>query len=139
MSKDNQSKKFAIGAVLAGIFGYLAGILTAPKSGKQTRQDIQDKTSQAVRQAEEQLKRAQNELDELLQKGQKLRRDIPKQAEADWAKAARSASEAKDKIVGILTDLRSGVGDNEDLEKAIKDANDAVSHLKDYLSRDKKA
>lgn len=137
-SNENQAKKFALGALIAGLFGYLAGILTAPKSGKETRRDIQDKTSQAVAEAEKQLKRAQDELDELLKRGQRLKRDIPKQAEADWAKATEAAGEAKDRVVEILSALRNGAGDNEDLEKAVKDANDAVTHLKDYLSRGKK-
>ncbi|MEO9179762.1 MAG: hypothetical protein ABI221_02675, partial [Candidatus Saccharimonadales bacterium] len=80
----------------------------------------------------------QDELDDLLKRGQRLKQDIPKQAEADWSKATQAAGEAKDKVVEILTALRNGAGDNEDLEKAVKDANDAVSHLKDYLSRGKK-
>ncbi|MCA1806602.1 MAG: YtxH domain-containing protein, partial [Actinobacteria bacterium] len=38
----NKSGKFAIGAVFAAAAGYVTGILTAPKSGKETRKDIHD-------------------------------------------------------------------------------------------------
>jgi gas vesicle protein len=34
--------KFAIGALLGAAAGFVAGILTAPKSGKETREDIKD-------------------------------------------------------------------------------------------------
>lgn len=42
MSKN----KFAIGALIGAAAGLVAGILTAPKSGKETRQDIADKTGE---------------------------------------------------------------------------------------------
>ncbi len=35
--------KFALGAVVAAAAGFVAGILTAPKSGKETRDEIKDK------------------------------------------------------------------------------------------------
>lgn len=34
--------KFAIGALLGAAAGFVAGILTAPKSGKETREDLKD-------------------------------------------------------------------------------------------------
>jgi gas vesicle protein len=49
MSK--KTKRFAIGALIVGAVGYVAGILTAPKSGKETRADIsqmRDKTNEAI-------------------------------------------------------------------------------------------
>ncbi len=39
MKKDN-GKKIAIGTAIGLAAGYVTGILTAPKSGKETRQDI---------------------------------------------------------------------------------------------------
>ena len=36
------TKKVLIGTALGLAAGYVAGILTAPKSGKETRQDIKD-------------------------------------------------------------------------------------------------
>jgi len=41
MSKDT-GKKVALGALIAASVGYVAGVLTAPKSGKETRQDIKN-------------------------------------------------------------------------------------------------
>ncbi|MEO7364397.1 MAG: YtxH domain-containing protein [Candidatus Saccharimonadales bacterium] len=52
--KDTTSKttkKLAIGAAIAGAAGYLAGVLTAPKSGKATRDDIKDATQRGISEA----------------------------------------------------------------------------------------
>ena len=43
MSKDSTGKKVAVGAVVAAAAGFVAGILTAPKSGKETREEVVDK------------------------------------------------------------------------------------------------
>jgi len=39
--------KFGLVAAGAAVAGYVAGILTAPKSGKETRKDIKDKAGEA--------------------------------------------------------------------------------------------
>ena len=45
MSKDN-GKKFLLGAALGAMAGAVAGILFAPKSGKETRKIIVDKAKE---------------------------------------------------------------------------------------------
>ncbi len=42
----------------AAVAGFTAGILMAPKSGKETRQDIKDKTSSMKSKADKQVKQA---------------------------------------------------------------------------------
>ena len=46
--------------------GYLAGILTAPKSGKETREDIKDTAVKTYSEAEKQLKKLHTELNDVL-------------------------------------------------------------------------
>jgi gas vesicle protein len=44
--KENHTgRKIAVGSAIAGLAGYIAGVLTAPKSGQKTRQDISNKAS----------------------------------------------------------------------------------------------
>lgn len=38
--------KFALGAIIGAAAGIVAGLLTAPKSGKETRADIKDKATE---------------------------------------------------------------------------------------------
>lgn len=44
--------KYALGTAVAAGIGYVAGILTAPKSGKETRQNIQDQAIKAKKESE---------------------------------------------------------------------------------------
>lgn len=43
--------KFALGALIGVAAGFVAGILTAPKSGKETRQDIKQKVTDTKEEA----------------------------------------------------------------------------------------
>jgi gas vesicle protein len=56
-------KRLAIGALFGAAVGVVAGILTAPKSGKETRQDIKDKAEdlkdKAVQKKDEAMERAE--------------------------------------------------------------------------------
>jgi gas vesicle protein len=49
--------KFALGALIGAVAGLVAGVLTAPKSGKETRADIKEKAaelkSEAARRTDE--------------------------------------------------------------------------------------
>ena len=76
MSKDNTVKKIAIGTAIAGVAGYVAGILTAPKNGRETRKDIKDTAAKGVAEAEKKLKALHTELghalDEAKSKGGEL-------------------------------------------------------------------
>ena len=53
---DKRVKKFAIGTVIAAAAGYVAGLLTAPKSGKETREDIKNTAVKTYKVAEKELK-----------------------------------------------------------------------------------
>ncbi len=54
---NKNTKKLAIGTLIAGAAGFLAGILTAPKSGKETRADIKEVAVATTKEAEAKLKR----------------------------------------------------------------------------------
>ena len=60
MAKNNGGK-FALGALIAGAVGYVAGILTAPKSGKETRADLKRKATEIKDEASKRVNSAKNE------------------------------------------------------------------------------
>lgn len=122
------AKKLAVGTAVAAAAGYVAGILTAPKSGKETRQDIKDKAGEVKDSAEEQIKKLQAEVEELARKAKGKAGD-----ELD-ALVSR-AKEAKNKAGDMASGLRSGEASDKDLQKAIDDAKKAVDHLRDYLAK----
>lgn len=68
--------KFALGALLGAAVGVAAGILTAPKSGKETRADLKAKADEAKKKADKAIADAKV-------KGQKVYNDM--RAKADTA------------------------------------------------------
>lgn len=129
------TKKIAIGAAIAGVAGYLAGILTAPKSGKETRKDIQNTAIKAKTEAEKQLKKAHSELGELIEKGKKNTAKLQDTAKAQFSVILSRAQGAKEKARDMLSAIHEGAADDNDLQQAIKDVNDAITSLKSYLDK----
>lgn len=62
--------KFALGAIIGAAAGVVAGILTAPKSGKETRADIKAKAEELKQDADKALKHAKKSGEKVLHDGQ---------------------------------------------------------------------
>ncbi len=133
-----KGKNFAIGALVAGAAGYIAGILTAPKSGKETREDIKEVAVKTKREAEKRLKELYSDLEDLIEKGRKAADKMSDKARDEWDKAVATAVDAKEKVREVLSALHEGDADDKDLDKAIKEAGEAIKHLKTYLNKEAK-
>jgi len=129
------AKKFAIGAGIAAAVGYIAGLLTAPKSGKETRGDLKNAAEKATNEAEEQLKKLHSELDKLLADAKEKGDDLGGKAKREIDKLLDTANDARDKAGGIVDALRKDRATDKELKKAIEDANRAIEHLRDYLKK----
>lgn len=125
--------KYAAGAVVAALAGYAAGILTAPKSGKETRDDIKNSTLKAKREAEKKLKVLHGELDSLLTEARAKGQKFSAKAKEEMTGAMEKATVAKSKVREILSAIHEGDAEDKDLDKAIKEATQAIEHLKAYL------
>ena len=136
MAKDNNTgKKIAIGAAVAGVAGFLAGILTAPKSGKETRQDIKKTANNVKREAEKKLKELSAELTDLISKGQKLAKEQGGKAKAGLDVALVRAQEAQQKVKVVISAQKSGETDEPELKKAIAEAKKARDELVKYYKK----
>ena len=134
----NRTKNFAIGAVIVGAIGYIAGILTAPKSGKETRADIARVCDQGMAAAEKQLKSLHTELNQLIDQAQEYVQDGSsrhKTNAAVQAEIVEKASVARQKAREILSALHDGTADDRDLDKAVNEAHKAIKSLKKYLQK----
>jgi len=134
MAKDT-IKKFAVGAVVAAAAGYAAGILTAPKSGKETRKDIKDTAKATYTIAEKELKALHTELDKLLNEALGKSSELRGLARENLEKAIVGAKVAKEKARELLSAVHEGDADDKDLKKSIDEANKAIAHLKTYLKK----
>lgn len=133
MSK--QTGRFALAALFAAAAGYITGILTAPKSGKETREDIKDAASQQVREAEKQLKQKHTELNDLIQDASKKVSSASQTAKKEFDKKLSQAHKAKDKVRVALSGIHDGESSDKDLQNAINDAEKAIENLKKYLRK----
>lgn len=137
-AKDNKGdavKKFAIGAGIAAGIGYLAGILTAPKSGKETRQDIKDKASEAYTAAGEELQKLHAELDDILAEATERINTLRGKGKATLDDAVKKGETAKSKAMEVMESLKTGEAEDKDLQKAIVEATKAVENLRNYLKK----
>lgn len=134
MSKN--SGKWALGAVVAAVVGYVAGILTAPKSGKETRKDIQNQALKAKAEAEKKLKSLHSELNELIAKAKRRAGSAKETAQKGFDEALAKANLARDKAREMLSAVHEGDATDKDLQKAINEVNSAIDHLKKYVQKD---
>src|SRR6185369_1052017 len=123
---DKRTKRFAVGAVVAAAAGYVAGILTAPKSGKETRKDIKDTAVKTYKVAEKELKELHTELNKLLGEASRKAGELKGVAQKNFDKAVTGAKAAKEKARELLSAVHEGDAENRDLDQAVKEAKKAV-------------
>lgn len=129
------AKVFAIGAAVAGAAGFIAGVLTAPKSGKETRENIRAATGRGLSEAEKELKKLHTELGGLLDQAKDGKGKLSDKAQKDLDGLLDRARDTKEKAREMLSAIHEGDAEDKDLRKAIKDANAAIDHIKDYLKK----
>lgn len=131
--KRDLAKKFALGAALTAVAGYVAGVLTAPKSGKETRADLTDKAKETYNAAEKELKKLHTELTDIIDEATDRISSFKNRKDVDAALS--KGRDAKQKAREVLSTLHDGETDDKDLKKAITDATQAIEHLKDFLKK----
>lgn len=134
MSKnDKTGSKWAIGAAFAAIGGYLAGLLTAPKSGKQTRADIAQKAEDVKEGTAEQLQAVHDDLVTLLKTAKTQTIALSSQARQEFNEAIMAAKDAQNKAAHVLKAIKQGEADDPQLNKAVKQVKQAQKNLAKYL------
>lgn len=131
--KSNAGKKIAIGAALAGVGGYLAGILTAPKSGKETRSDIARKAGEVKAGSLDQLERTHKELAATLKEAQGKTMALGSQARDEFNEAVIRAKDAQNKTAAVIKAVKKGGADDPELNKAVKQGKQAIKNLGKFL------
>lgn len=130
-----KNSKFALGIALAAGIGYVAGVLTAPKSGKETREDIKTAAIKSRKQIEEKLKVLHSELNAQLKNAEKHLKAASGRAKTELANAVKKAQVAKDKARDMLSALHEGEAEDQDLDNAVKDLKTAIANLKKFAEK----
>lgn len=126
-----KGKKFGIGVILGALVGVITGFLTAPKSGKETRQDIKDKAKEVKGTAERKLKDAHKELAKLSDEAKVKAKELQGKAKDEMDDLSKKADDLKDRAKSAITSIKSGDGDDDDasVDQLLKD----MSALKDKI------
>lgn len=83
--------KFALGALLGAAVGVAAGILTAPKSGKETRAELKVRADEAKKKADKAIADAR-------EKGESFYEDVRDRAEGAYIDAKSTASDYAERV-----------------------------------------
>ena len=130
---SNNGKKIAIGAAIAGVTGYIAGILTAPQSGKHTREDIAEKASEVKEDSLDQLEDLEDELDVLIDRAKSKTIALSSHAREQFNEAVVKAKDAQNKASSVARAFKAGEADDPELNKAVKQARQAQKNLAKYF------
>lgn len=128
-------KRLAVGSAVAGVAGYVAGILTAPKSGKQTRADIKKAADKSVARVEKELKKLHTDLDQAIKDAGVAAKKGSAKAQKEIKELVVKAKDAKEKVRVVLSAIHEGEAEDQDLNKAIKQANTSLKNLRTYLKK----
>jgi len=128
-------KRTALAGTIAAVAGYLAGLLTAPQSGKETRQDIKAATDRSRREAEAELKKIHGELDQAIKDAKAGSTKLGKKAQAELTELLDTAKDAKAKSATVISAIKTGEAEDKDLQRAIRNASTAIKSLRKYLKK----
>ena len=137
-NKDNRHgnlKKLAIGTGVAAAAGYVAGILTAPKSGKETRGDIKAAAKKSRIEAEKELKRLHTELDKVMTEAKARGSKLGAKAQKELGALLEKAKNTKEKTREVISAIHEGDAEDQDLKRAVKNAQSAIDHLREYIKK----
>jgi gas vesicle protein len=129
------SGKWAAGALALGAIGYVAGVLTAPKSGRETRADLKHAAVKAKTDAEKKLKAVLRELNAKLEDTKVHGSKLKGKTKEEYEKIAANAVHAKNKVREVLSSLHDGQADDPELKKALSDAKSALRSLERFIKK----
>ncbi|CAN5334788.1 hypothetical protein BH09PAT4_BH09PAT4_07130 [soil metagenome] len=133
--KSSPVKSIAIGASLAAAAGYVAGILTAPKSGKQTRKAIERTAKKRAKQADKELQKLHSEFDGLVADVKAKSASVSDKTSKELTELVDKAKAAKDKAASVISAITKGEAEDKELNSAIAEANKAIDNVRKYLKK----
>ncbi len=127
-----KGKKLGLGILIGAAAGVVTGILTAPKSGKETRQVLKNKALEVKGSAERKLKNAHKDLNRLADDAKVKARTLQGKAKDEMDGYGKKAEELRDSVKAAITSIKSGDDDSDEasVDQLLKD----LTALKDKIT-----
>ncbi len=133
MNDKNNSGKLVVGMFIAGLAGFAAGVLTAPKSGSETRQDIKRTANRVVADLQERIENLREDIDDLIIIATDKSYELKGRAKNQLDDAIEKAKDARTKASTVAKAVKNGEAEEPELNRAIKQLSDAKKNLTKYL------
>lgn len=129
-------KGLLIGFLTGAAVGSIVALLFAPKSGKELREDIKNKSQDFIEDADEYISKAKDKASQLINEGKKkserLVADAKEKVDSLLGEAERILTDAKDKAGNVAHTGREKIEkESERLKSAIKAGMDAYKTEKE--------
>lgn len=131
------TKNVIIGTAVGLAAGYVVGVLTAPKSGKETRKDIKDVSTKAWRATEIKLKQLYGQMSDLIDQATQKAKQLSGRSKEKLNELVEDTKEAQHKVKEVLSAIHDGDADDPELDAAVKQANEAIKNLGSYMKKSK--
>jgi len=121
-NNDNYTKGFLIGALVGGAVGAVVALLTTPKSGRELRQDIAERSEGLYNKAQSLLQRTEEQTEEFVNEGKSRSEGIVNsarsRAEALMSNAEQVLRDARDRAQNLKESVAVGTAKVADAAKA---------------------
>jgi gas vesicle protein len=91
--QEKPQSHFFMGLLIGGALGALAGILFAPKSGKELRSDLKEKGSEVLKDTKEIYVDASTKVREIIEEAKHQAKELKKEADRHISEARQKAKE----------------------------------------------
>lgn len=132
MSKST-GEKALVALVIGAAAGYVAGILTAPKSGKETREDIKVAANKVKKSAIEKYEHVRTDLNGAIEDAKLKAKDLSDKGRKELDVLVEKGKTAQGKASDVFTAVKQGAADDKDLDKAVHEVKKAKDHLVKFL------
>lgn len=124
------AKKEAVkGGIIGVLIGAVAGILFAPKAGKETRKDIKDAAIKANHEAEAKLKELHKELMQKTEEAKEFTAEYTGKAKDELEDLQKRAEFTKKKISELISAVREFEAEDEEVASVLAEGKEVVKKL----------
>ncbi|HEV2412686.1 MAG TPA: YtxH domain-containing protein [Candidatus Saccharimonadales bacterium] len=135
---DGGGKKFLLGAVVGVVAGAVTALLTAPKSGKETRAVIKEKATDLGQDALRDARKLEGELNKRISESKKALPHLTGEAKTELETLLKGAVTAKGRALKAIDSLKKG-GKTKLDETLVKELETVISNLEEVERKVSKA